>query len=331
MDLDLFVAANRRDWDRLDSLTKRRRRLTGAEVDELMELYQRVSTHLSVVRSGGLDPALAARLSGLVARARAAIVGGHVSAWREVGRFFTETFPAAVYRLRWWWLTAGAAFILFATGVGAWVARNPDVQAALATPDEIQNLVEHEFANYYVEYDSAAFAAQVWTNNALVAAQCLVLGVFLMLPVLYVLALNAANVGVLGGFMFANDRGDIFLGLLLPHGMLELTAVFVAAGVGLKVGWSLIEPGARTRGRALAEEGRSGIAVALGLVAVLFVSGLIEGFVTGYVHITWLRISIGAAALGLFLVYVFTLGRTAAQRGVSGDIMERPANAPVVG
>ena len=51
MDVDAFVVAHRPTWDRLEQLIKRRRKLTGAEVDELVDLYQRVSTHLSMVRS----------------------------------------------------------------------------------------------------------------------------------------------------------------------------------------------------------------------------------------------------------------------------------------
>ena len=74
MDVDAFVLAHRPTWDRLEELVKRRRRLTGAEVDELVDLYQRVSTHLSMVRTASTDSVLVGRLSALVARAR---VGGH--------------------------------------------------------------------------------------------------------------------------------------------------------------------------------------------------------------------------------------------------------------
>jgi hypothetical protein len=51
VDVDAFVLTHRGTWDRLEQLIKRRRSLTGAEVDELVELYQRVSTHLSMLRS----------------------------------------------------------------------------------------------------------------------------------------------------------------------------------------------------------------------------------------------------------------------------------------
>ena len=68
---------------------------------------------------------------------------------------------------------------------------------------------------------------------------------------------NAANVGVQGGLMFAHGKGGLFFSLILPHGMLELTAVFLAAAAGLRLGWTVIDPGPRPRGQALAEEGRS--------------------------------------------------------------------------
>ena len=80
--------------------------------------------------------------------------------------------------------------------------------------------------------------------------------------------------------MMANDRTSLFFGLILPHGLLELTAVFVAAAVGLRLFWSWVEPGPRTRLQAFAAEGRTAVAIAIGLVVVLLVSGVIEGFVT---------------------------------------------------
>ena len=201
--------------------------------------------------------------------------------------------------------------------------------AALGTPEDIARYVEYEFANYYVETPPASFAAQVWTNNAWVSAQAIIFGVFLGLPTLWVLLVNAIGIGSAGGMMFALGRGDVFFALILPHGLLELTAVFVAGGVGLRIGWSIISPGDRTRMRALGEEARAAIAVALGLVVVLFISGLIEGLVTGWITNTWAAIGIGVVAEVLFFLYVFTVGRKAYEEGETGDIADAPAAVPV--
>ncbi len=318
MDLDAYVSAHREEWARLAELSGRRR-LGGAEADELIGLYQRVATQLSVVRSAAPDPALVSRLSTLVTRARAAVTGGPEAAWSDLSRFFTTSFPAALYRTRRWWGLTMLASLLLALAMGWWVATHPQVQAAVASQDEIRQLVQNDFQGYYSQYAASSFAAQVWTNNAWVAALCIAFGV-LGAPVVYVLLQNVVNLGLVGGLMAAGGRLDLFFGLILPHGMLELTAVFVAAGAGLRLFWAWVEPGPRTRSRALAEEGRAAVGVAMGLVVVLAVSGAIEAFVTPSGLPTWARIGIGVVAEAAFLTYVLTLGRWAVQRGEIGDL-----------
>jgi uncharacterized membrane protein SpoIIM required for sporulation len=144
----------------------------------------------------------------------------------------------------------------------------------------------------------------------------------LLLPVAYILWVNAANLGVALGLMAEAGRLDVFMGLLLPHGLLELTAVFVSAGVGLRLGWTLIDPGPRPRSEALAAEGRAAFGVALGLIVVLLISGVIEGFVTPSGLPTWARVSIGVIAEVGFLAYVFVLGGKAVRAGHTGDISD---------
>ena len=75
---------------------------------------------------------------------------------------------------------------------------------------------------------------------------------------------NAVNVGLDAGFLFGYGKGGLFFWLILPHGMLELSAVFLAAAAGLRLGWTIIDPGDRARSVALAEEGRSAMTIALG-------------------------------------------------------------------
>ncbi|MFJ9646540.1 stage II sporulation protein M [Streptomyces sp. NPDC004244] len=332
MDLDVFVTAHRAEWDRLEQLLGRGRRLTGAEADELVSLYQRTATHLSLVQSGSPDPVLTGRLTQLVARARATVTGTRRASWRDAARFFTVGFPAAVYRSRRWWIPTALLSTLLGVLIGWWIATHPEVQSAIAAPEELKALTQPggEYETYYSSHPAASFAAKVWTNNAQAAAICLVLGAFLGIPVLWILFLNMVNLGVGIGLMTSAGRLDVFLGLILPHGLLELTAVFVAAGTGLRLGWTVIDPGPRTRRAALAEQGRAALGMAIGLAVVLFVSGLIEGFVTPSGLPTWARIGIGVAAEALFLSYVYVLGGRAARAGEVGDVeaADRTATLP---
>jgi uncharacterized membrane protein SpoIIM required for sporulation len=319
VDLDAYVAEHAAEWRRLEELVKRRR-LSAGEADELITLYQRTATHLSSIQSRTPDPALIGRLSRLVSRARASVAGSSAPAWKSVLAFFTTTFPVAVYRAWPWWCSVATVSSVVAFGLIAYIGGHPELAARLGTDEQIRQLVEHDFADYYSEYASQSFALQVWTNNALVSAICLVSGIAL-LPAVYMLYQNIVNAGVIGGVMVANGHGDVFFGLIMPHGLLELTAVFVAAGVGLRMGWSWIAPPRGVlRSQALAESMRSASMVALGLVLVLLVSGVIEGFVTPSSLPTWARIAIGVAAFAGFLGYVLFFGRRAAKAGETGDL-----------
>ncbi|MFH9767882.1 stage II sporulation protein M [Streptomyces microflavus] len=351
MDLDVFVTAHRTEWDRLDHLLRRGRSLTGAEADELVVLYQRTATHLSLIQSTTPDPLLTARLTHLsliqsttpdplltarltqlVARARATVTGTRKASWRDAARFLTAGFPAAVYRSRHWWVPTAVLSTVVAALLGWWIGTHPEVQAAIAAPEDLRAMTRPggEYETYYSSHPAASFAAQVWTNNAQAAAMCLVLGAFLCLPVIWILLLNMLNLGVGIGLMSSAGRLDVFLGLVLPHGLLELTAVFVAAGTGLRLGWTVIDPGPLSRRTALAQQGRAALGMAIGLALVLFVSGVIEGFVTPSGLPTWARITIGIAAELAFLAYVYILGRRAVRAGDIGDLtaVERSAELP---
>jgi uncharacterized membrane protein SpoIIM required for sporulation len=318
VDLDAYVQAHSREWQRLETLV-RQRRLSGAESDELVERYQQVATHLSVVRTSAADASLVAHLSSLLARARNRAAGTHVTTWRSVASFFIERFPAALYRQRWWWLGVLAANVLVTAVMLLWLLQHPSVEQSMMSPAEIEDLVNEDFEGYYSEFAASHFAAQVWINNAFVAALCVALGV-LGFPVVYLLFSNVARIAVIGSIMHRAGHGGHFWGLILPHGLLELTAVFVAGGVGLRLFWSWVEPGQLPRAQSLAREGRTAGTVALGLVAVLLVSGVIEAFVTPSGLPTWARIAIGILAECAFLAYVFVLGRAAVRRGETGDV-----------
>ncbi len=329
MDLDAYVRERDLEWKRLDQLT-RRSRLSAAEADELVTLYQRAATHLSVVRSRIPDPVLVARLSRLVLAARAVVTGGRRMSWRAAGRFFTTTFPLEVYRARWWWIATTVLSVVASGLLIDYVVGHPEVPLMFMSQGSIDQLVENDFVAYYSENQAQNFALNVWTNNALLTAQCLASGV-LLVPVVYLLWQNILNVGLTGGVMVAHGRADIFFGMIAPHGLLELTCIFVAAGVGLRIGWAWVAPGpSRTRGQALAERARSGMVVALGLALALLVAGFIEAFVTPFELVPlFVRIAFGALVWTAFLGYVLVLGYRADRRGESADLAEDLRGAEV--
>lgn len=333
MDLDAFVSEHGAEWNRLQTLAgRRRKKLTAAEVDELLALYRRTATHLSVVRSRAADPTLVAWLSRLVLQARSAVTPSTGFSAAAVGRFFTVSFPLEIYRSARWVLGVGAAFLTLTGVLITMVVNDPNIALSFLDADQIQQLVDHDFEAYYSSAPPENFAALVWTNNSMVSAVCLAGGV-LVIPAVYFLWQNVLNTGIVGGVMVGNGRADTFFGLLLIHGMLELTCVFIAGGVGLRIAWAFIAPGPlRTRAQALAAAGRSGIVVALGLVAPLAVSGLVEGFVTPLPVPVVFKLAFGFLVWASFVGYVTLCGYRATHDGQTSDVAahEREALAPTV-
>lgn len=325
MDLDAFTASRSADWDRLARLAKQRR-LEGRDADELIDLYQSGAADLSVIQTSAGSTAVGDRLSLALASARLRFTGMSANLLSQLPRFFVLQLPAALYRIRWIVLAVAVATVVIATLYAVWITGNPDVLRNLGSDANLRRYVEHDFIDYYSNNPASSFAGQVWTNNAWIAAQCIAFGITgAWVP--YVLVQNAVGVGTAAGVMFAYGRGDVMFSYILPHGLLELTSVFVAAAAGLRIFWAWIAPGARTRTQALAEDGRALFTVAVGCALSLFVSGLIEGFVTPSPLPVWAKIGIGALALAAFLSYMLILGRRAVRAGETGDLTEFEAGS----
>ena len=320
MDTDAFIAVHRAQWERLAELT-RSRTLDAQGIDELLALYQQTSTHLSTVRSTNPDPALTARLSLLVHRARLRITGARIPLWKNARTFLWDDLPAALYEARWAVALSAAIFLISAIVTGVYFGTDP-VARGLVLPEAAQrSLAQRDFVSYYFEGEATGFAAQVWTNNAWITVQAVVFGVTGIWP-LIMLVQNGLNVGLSGGVMGAYDGLDTFFVYLLPHGLLEITAVLVGAGAGLRTFWAWVRPGPLPRLWALSRAARALITVAIGLVPVLLISGFLEAFVTPSGLPPAVRVGLGVLAWAAFMVFFLVRGRQVHRLGISGDLSD---------
>ncbi|WP_217184483.1 stage II sporulation protein M [Streptomyces sp. AC495_CC817] len=325
MDADALTDARRAEWERLEQLS--RASLDGAGVDELIVRYRAASADLAELKTSVGDSPQSAYLSTILVRARLRLTGASDNVLTLTARFFADQLPAALYRLRWTTLVVAVVFIAISVGTAAWISSDPALIATLGPPDMLEQYADESFTGYYTENPAAVFMGMVWWNNFWIALQCVLFGVTGIWPV-YILLQNAMGLGTAGAVMAAHDRADLMLLYILPHGLLEMTSIFVAGAAGLHLFWSWVAPGHRSRGESLAAEGRSLATVAIGLILSLFLAGLIEGFVTGW-SLPWpLKIGIGVAALAVFLVYMLVIGGRAYRRGETGDLVEYEAGTP---
>jgi uncharacterized membrane protein SpoIIM required for sporulation len=322
MDVDAFVARHQTSWTRLDQLCTQAKqgravsRLSADDVTEALSLYQRTSTHLAVARTNyPAEQALLARLTMVVARAH-----GTLNTRREtrdparaLRRFFTHTFPGAVWRFRRFVLISALLTFVPWAAMQVWVANSPDAFRAVDQQLNEAALTEDDFEDYYTSEPAQDFASKVFFNNVRVAALAFALGLLLCVFTAALLVHNGINGGIWGGLFTYEGEWQRFWGLILPHGLIELSAIVVAGGAGLAMGWTIISPGDRTRVGALAEEARHAGGVLIGLVLAFGVAALIEGFVTGRVPNVGVRVGIGVVAFVAFWGSIVLLGPRAAQ------------------
>lgn len=309
MDSLAFANARKEQWERLEKLT-RQRKLNGAQSDEFYRLYQSTAGDLAYVRTNIPDPEIILRLSALLARARSRITSKSTSALHTLRDFFLITLPLSVYRIRWWVVAVSLACILVFLGVLFTVMLNPELLAQLGSKDQLDYYARVAFEAYYSEYSNSDFAAMVWTNNAWIAVTTIAAGITGAVPV-YILWNNSLAVGQAAAILESRDMLDIFFQLILPHGQLELCAIFIAGAAAFKLFWAWVRPRNYPRIEALAREGKHTVMVSMALVIALFASGLVEGFVTPSDLAWWVKILIGSLVFFAFWFWVIYCGRRA--------------------
>lgn len=328
MDPNLLAELHGDDWRELSMLAKRNT-LSPEQTQRFLGLYRAASKDLSSIMTVAPDSVEGARLSAIVHRSRhhlSAVPSGGLSG---LSRFFVISLPLSLYRLRWDFTIVAAAFLATAVLAGVWAGTHPEVLETFGDREFRQQFAEHDFVNYYKENPNGFFAVGVWTNNAWIAVQFVLLGI----TGVYVVAglfSNAVNVGFSGAMMFEFDKASDFFLYILPHGIPEISCIILAAAAGLRLFFAWVIPGPRLRRDKLAAEARSLLVIAGGLVLLLLGSGLIEGFVTPNPIPPVLKIVIGVAYTGAVIAYAWYFGKRAARAGLSADLDEHQAGYSIL-
>lgn len=309
MDRDTFVTRHLQSWRRLELLAASATTLSGSEVDELVRLYQTASSHLAIARWRYRDPDLVAHLTRVVASANAVLHRQRTMTVTRAIEFVTVRLPMAMWRVRWSALVVTMAMIVAAVFAVVWLTTTPGA-IEFAMPEEYrQYYVEEAFESYYSQYPTGLFGIRLFFNNAFIALRMFGAGIAAGLPAVAISALNGWGVGVAGMVMADAGREWTFWRLVLPHGLLELSAILLAGGAGTHLGWTIVSPGDRTRSQALGDEGRRAGTVALAAAAMLFLSALIEAWVTPSPLPDVIRIGIGVVAFTACIVVPMLVGR----------------------
>ena len=278
-----FLQSRLEKWKRLEELTARASRfrlnnLSGEEVREFGRLYRRTAADLAIAREEVRDQRLINYLNHLVGRAHGAIYRSESSGFSVISNFFRFEFPAVFRRTFYYTL---AAFLIFAFATAfAWIACTVDEGFA----DQVAPGLKHDIAahrNWTESINKAnpLGATSIQTNNITVTFYAFGGGIFAGLVTVWVLIQNGLLLGMVFGLCVKYKFWEIPT-FVAGHGVIELTAIFIAGGAGLMIGKAILMPGDRRRIDALVTNGSEAVKLILGCVPMLLIAGCIEGFIS---------------------------------------------------
>jgi uncharacterized membrane protein SpoIIM required for sporulation len=308
-----FINKKRASWERLSVIVERTKNvglhgLSREELPALGSLYRRAASDLAYARAQAANPSLVLYLNELVGNAHGVIYSEDSGGWARVRRFLVSGLPAVLRRRMPFTLVAVAVSILAAFLAYDLVHHNPS-QLGMFLPEQFRS----SFAGWKQGFsdhgdismgEGTAFSSQLMTNNTQVGILTFATGITILLP-LYLLFNNGATLGALVAVVQPTGHLASMWAGILPHGVCELSAIFICGGAGLSVGWAWIAPGQHSRKDALVIAGGDAVRMMVGTVPLFIIAGIIEGNVSHSSLPHWVKFTLAGLQFAALLFYIY--------------------------
>ena len=296
-------------WARLDALLTACGRagvsaLTHRELQELALLYRQTAADLSTARADPTSAALAQHLNRLLGRAHNHLYTGAPGGWRGVWHFYARQFPRAFQDT---WRYTATATAIFAVGalVGVLLSlADPGFNRFVLGAQMVDTIERQEMWTHSILAIKPLASSGIMTNNLAVSFMACASGILAGLGTLYMMAFNGLMIGVVGSACQQAGLGLSLWSFVAPHGALELPAIFIAGGAGLVLAHGVLVPGLLSRRDSLVQAGGRAIHLLLGVVPLLIVAGLIEGFISPTAIQPTVKFLIGGGMFVLLATYL---------------------------
>ncbi len=296
MNIQRWIARREASWRRLDDLLTRAERhglesLKTGEIKTLASLYRSVSADLARAKTHQAGEALVQDLQGLTSRGYGQIYqGSRRQDWHAMWNFYRYGFPAAVQRT---WLYSAIATALFVmSGLVAWWYswQDPEFMSLVLGPSFVAEVREsEELWTVSILGQEPVASSAIMINNIGVCFRAIAGGIAFFLPqvpiitppgafTVFILVFNGLMIGAVATLVAQTDLAYDLWAFVFPHGALELPAIFLAGGAGLLLARAILLPGKYRRIDALQVYGRQAAELIYGIVPMLMIAGVIEGF-----------------------------------------------------
>lgn len=287
------------------------RGLSAQELQRLLNDYQQVTADLARARAMGAPHQTLVMLNRLVAMTHRVLYGYLPAESSEAARLAPHLrFAQEVWNSRRVVLLSAAMFFIPLGMAYFAVQWHPALGFDLVPegfyrfdPAHAENL--HEIPSL----TRPMVSSNIITNNIQVTLMAFGLGLTAGLGTTAVLIFNGVHIGVVAGWMTLHGHSRALLGWILPHGSTELLAIVLSGAAGYLLAEALVTPGLRPRTVALREAGRRALVIELGVMGMLVIAGLIEGFISPSSLPFEVRLLVLGMSLTLWGVLFVGLGR----------------------
>jgi uncharacterized membrane protein SpoIIM required for sporulation len=314
-----FVAKRQPAWQELEAAIARAKRgslrkLSATDLERFGMLYRRTAGDLAIAVRDFPEQQVTEYLNSLATRAHPLLFRGSSPKLGRILRFYAVDLPRAVRAARWYLLASFGLFLLGAVAGWLAVVLRPDLLASLVPASVLDQISSGHLGNDALAQYAPVLAAFIIQNNIFVSLVCLASGIGLGLPTAYVLASNGWMLGTLGAAVHQAGYDAGFWALIVPHGAIELSVIFIAGAAGLMIGDSLLRPGLLRRMDSLARAATKALLLAVGAAPLLVIAGLIESFVTPSSAPVATKLAVGAITGTLMWSWLPLGGRGEARR-----------------
>jgi uncharacterized membrane protein SpoIIM required for sporulation len=306
-----WLEARRAYWTRLERLLDAASQngiasLSRSELQELGLLYRQIGGDLAVLRADPASVNFAEHLQRLLARAHHTVYASERQGALVAILAFAAAYPR-VFRRNLTPCVVSLTIFLCAAAFGAGLAyRDPDFKTQILGPQMVETIERREMWTHSIVGIKPIASSQIMTNNMSVALMTFATGIAAGAGTVYMIAFNGLLLGVIATACALSGMSLQFWSFVAPHGVLELPAVIIAGGAGLRLAQGLLFPGFRPRRQSVARAGGEAVQLVLGCIPVLVIAGTIEAFVSPTDLPVPSKFGMAAALFALLVAYLFS-------------------------
>lgn len=304
-----FIKTNSNTWKELENLSKNVNKkgvksLKSKEVKKFLYVFRQSSHHLAYARTHYPKSSLVNYLNSLIGKNHNHIYTVQKTTFQEFLAYITYGFPDLLKKYKGFVFSSfGIFFFGFVLSL-LLVLYDSELAIIFLPSDMIDNITGGQIGGG--EWDYPFMSSYIMTNNISVCLRAFVYGITFGIGTIYVLFFNGTLLGSLTALVYLYSNPTIYWSLILPHGIIELTAIYISGAAGLIIAKNLILPGEYSRKHSLINGAKKSVPLLLGVIIMLIIAGIIEGFYTP-LNISESIKLIFAGITGILLIVYFSI------------------------